>query len=64
VLSGTEDFWELSAEEQQMVEDYDSRRSSRILDALLAEHSKAQPYRGAGVVLHIPCQGRAVQREQ
>ena len=64
VMDGTVAFWDLNAKEQQMVEDYDSRRSARFLDTLLAEHAaKAQPYRGAGVVLQIPSLDRAAQPE-
>ena len=51
VLDKSVDFFDLTWDERQMVEDYDCRRSARILDGLLKEKMEAQPYRGAGVVL-------------
>ena len=51
VLDKSVDFWDLTRDERQMVEDYDCRISARILDGLLKEKMEAQPYRGAGVVL-------------
>ena len=51
VLDKSVEFLDLTRDERQMVEDYDCRRSARILDGLLKEKMEAQPYRGAGVVL-------------
>ena len=51
VLDGSVDWWGPSEDEQQMLEDYDCRRSTKILDDLFKEKREAQPYRGAGVVL-------------
>ena len=51
VLDNSVDWCALSEDEQQMVEDYESRRSTKILDGLFKEKREAQPYRGAGVVL-------------
>ena len=51
VLDKSVDFWALTQDERQMVEDYDTRESAKILDGLLNEKMEAQPYRGAGVVL-------------
>jgi hypothetical protein len=51
VLDNSVDWCALSEDEQQMVEDYESRRSTKILDDLFKEKREAQPYRGAGVVL-------------
>jgi hypothetical protein len=43
---GTLLFAELNVTEQELVEEYDSQRSSRELDRLLS--MKHSPYRGAG----------------
>ena len=51
VLDKSVDFFDLTWDERQMVEDYDCRRSAKILEGLLKEKMEAQPYRGAGVVL-------------
>ena len=51
VLDKSVDFFDLSEDERQMVEDYDVRRSAKVLDDLLKEKRESQPYRGAGVVL-------------
>jgi hypothetical protein len=43
------DFQQLPVWQQQMVEDYDCRRSTRALDEVLKQKAfKLQPYRGAG----------------
>ena len=43
------DFQQLPVWQQQMVEDYDCRRSTRALDEVLQQKAfKLQPYRGAG----------------
>jgi hypothetical protein len=52
VKDSSVDWCELSENQQQMVEDYEARRSTKILDDLFKEKREAQPYRGAGVVLH------------
>jgi hypothetical protein len=63
VKDGTVYFWGLTRKEQRLVEDYDCRRSHRVLDRLLAEHATtAKPYCGAGVVLYIPSPDRAAFR--
>ena len=51
VLDKIVNFFNLSEDERQMVEDYDVRRSAKVLDDLLKEKRESQPYRGAGVVL-------------
>ena len=51
VLDKSVDFWALTQDERQMVEDYDTRESAKILDGLLNEKLAAQPYLGAGVVM-------------
>ena len=51
VMDNSVDWCDLSEDEQQMVEDYECRRSTKILDGLFKEKREAQPYRGAGVVL-------------
>ena len=51
VLDQSVDWCDLSEDERQMVENYDCRRSTKILDGLFKEKREAQPYRGAGVVL-------------
>ena len=51
VMDNSVDWCDLSENQQQMVEDYEARRSTKILDDLFKEKREAQPYRGAGVVL-------------
>ena len=46
VLDGVIDFFALDGNEQQLVEDFDSRRAARALDQLLEQ--KRPPYRGSG----------------
>ena len=46
VRDGVVDFFELDWKQQQLVEDFDTRRAARALDQLLEQ--KRPPYRGAG----------------
>ena len=50
-MDSSVDWCDLSENQQQMVEDYEARRSTKILADLFKEKREAQPYRGAGVVL-------------
>ena len=56
VKDGTQHFFELSPDKQQMVEDYDCQQgTSKELKALLAQKAAApRPYPGAGVILQMP----------
>ena len=49
VRDGDVKYDDLEDWQQQLVEDYDARRSSKALDQVLEEKAfKQQPYRGAG----------------
>ena len=51
VLDKSASNWDLSTKDRQAVEDYDTRRSGKVVDDLLRVKQQSQPYRGAGVVL-------------
>ena len=57
VLDKSVDFWALTQDERQMVEDYDTRHSARIWDGMLNEKWK----RSLTVARQSCCNDRAEQ---